>query len=247
MRLLCGGTKQPQYCCKTAARRQCAVRRTPVLTSDKTVDGRLITSLSPCSERRVSVKCDTCGVINTTSYANYNRAQKTTHNGSGRTTCRKCAVTKSALARKGKPRAPKPKLPPEQLGANHKSWRGGRYIDANNYVMVHQPDRSKARTTGWAHYRKEHIVVMEQHIGRRLLPNETVHHIDGNKQNNVLSNLYLVHSHAEHRNAHTSLQQIGYALIRTGMLTFDLQNGQYIVGEALQHLLDLAKTTEGNT
>ncbi len=44
---------------------------------------------------------------------------------------------------------------------------------------------------------KRHRWLVEQHLGRRLEPHEDVHHVDGNKQNNDLSNLEVV-SHAEH-------------------------------------------------
>ncbi len=37
----------------------------------------------------------------------------------------------------------------------------------------------------------EHRYVMERHLGRGLHPGETVHHIDGDRQNNALSNLEL--------------------------------------------------------
>ena len=40
----------------------------------------------------------------------------------------------------------------------------------------------------------EHRWVMEQHLGRPLMSEETVHHIDGNRQNNTLANLELFSS-----------------------------------------------------
>lgn len=43
---------------------------------------------------------------------------------------------------------------------------------------------------------KEHRIVMEWHLGRKLLPTERVHHIDGNKLNNDPSNLEIwTHAH----------------------------------------------------
>ena len=49
--------------------------------------------------------------------------------------------------------------------------------------------------------RKEHILVMEQHIGRKLKLGEIVHHIDGNKTNNDISNLQLMTAQ-EHSRMH---------------------------------------------
>lgn len=44
---------------------------------------------------------------------------------------------------------------------------------------------------------KKHRLVMEQYIGRTLLPNEDVHHKDGDKQNNDIDNLELL-LHGDH-------------------------------------------------
>lgn len=46
-----------------------------------------------------------------------------------------------------------------------------------------------------------HIVLIEQTIGRKLLPNEVVHHIDKNRENNDISNLQLM-TRSEHAKLH---------------------------------------------
>lgn len=46
--------------------------------------------------------------------------------------------------------------------------------------------------------RHTHRIVAEQMLGRKLLPGEVVHHIDGNKQNNDLDNLMVFASQEEH-------------------------------------------------
>jgi predicted RNA-binding Zn-ribbon protein involved in translation (DUF1610 family) len=65
----------------------------------------------------------------------------------------------------------------------------------------------------WAHLVKysdgtkrtilEHREVMEQHIGRRLLSTEYVHHIDGDKTNNAITNLQITTAKA-HATHHTN-------------------------------------------
>lgn len=48
---------------------------------------------------------------------------------------------------------------------------------------------------------KMHRAVMEEHLGRRLSPDEVVHHIDGDKTNNDISNLAVM-SREEHSSLH---------------------------------------------
>lgn len=46
-------------------------------------------------------------------------------------------------------------------------------------------------------------ILMEKKLGRKLLPNEDVHHIDGNPLNNSLDNLEII-LHGEHQKNHST-------------------------------------------
>lgn len=74
----------------------------------------------------------------------------------------------------------------------HGSWKGGRTTNSAGYVLrmveSDSPFSCMCITNG---YVMEHRLVMAEHLGRPLTADETVHHIDGNKQNNALENLQL--------------------------------------------------------
>ena len=86
------------------------------------------------------------------------------------------------------------------------SWNGGRYTRQDGYVMVVAPDdHPYARCTYESSdlkYILEHRLVMEQHLGRYLLPEEVVHHIDNNCSNNIVENLMLFPNSATHSRHH---------------------------------------------
>jgi len=54
--------------------------------------------------------------------------------------------------------------------------------------MVHVPGHPRAKT---GNYVFEHILVMEEKLGRHLMPGENVHHINGMKKDNRPDNLEL--------------------------------------------------------
>lgn len=59
---------------------------------------------------------------------------------------------------------------------------------------------------GVQHYAKQHRWMMEQHLGRKLLPTEDVHHINGVKHDNRLENLQVI-DHGEHTRHHNLNRQ----------------------------------------
>lgn len=71
-------------------------------------------------------------------------------------------------------------------------WKGGRTVDGNGYVKVIPPDDLPFEVpTDRSRYIFEHRLVMALSLGRPLRPDETVHHIDGDRGNNRLENLQL--------------------------------------------------------
>ena len=78
-------------------------------------------------------------------------------------------------------------------GSAHGSWKGGRVVDAQGYVRIKVSDAelAVAGTTISGGYVMEHRLVMARMIGRPLTKDETVHHVNGNKQDNRPLNLQL--------------------------------------------------------
>lgn len=86
---------------------------------------------------------------------------------------------------------------------NNQNWSGGKSY-SGGYVKIRDPLNIMRDARG---YVWEHRLVMARHIGRPLTRTEVVHHIDGNKQNNDISNLMLFASQALHIAHHTELEK----------------------------------------
>jgi len=82
--------------------------------------------------------------------------------------CRKCADMKQKVESNG-------------------NWKGGKTRHKAGYVLVRVPEHPRA--TKNCKYVFEHILVMEEELGRYLLPEEKIHHKNGMKSDNRTSNL----------------------------------------------------------
>jgi hypothetical protein len=94
----------------------------------------------------------------------------------------------------GNPRGVKGYKKPSMSGEKHFNWKGGYSISPDGYKVFENVYTGGKRET-------EHRLVVEKHIGRKLLSYEIVHHMDGNKINNDIRNLVIV-TRAEHINIH---------------------------------------------
>ena len=81
-------------------------------------------------------------------------------------------------------------------GPVHRSWRGGRTIQRGYVVVLSEPG---------GRYIREHRQVMEEHLGRPLLPSEVIHHVNGDRADNRNENLWLWPSHSAHTRWHLLL------------------------------------------
>jgi len=88
-----------------------------------------------------------------------------------------------------------------QPGKNNHQYVAGRRIDLDGYVLVTAPadhPYARQRTNRKTKLMYEHRLVMEQKLGRFLLPEEVVDHIDGLTLHNAPDNLRLFQTNSDH-------------------------------------------------
>jgi len=84
---------------------------------------------------------------------------------------------------------------PGLKGKKHGRWNGGVTYHEMGYRYIWNPDHPYCNKKG---YVREHRLVMEQKIGRYLLPTEIVHHINGDTADNRIENLAIYASEHDH-------------------------------------------------
>jgi hypothetical protein len=123
---------------------------------------------------------------------------------------------------------------PQFSNANSARWKGGRYISSDGYAM--QKIEGQFTASGTQLYKKEHIVVYENHTGRTLNTiqggGEQIHHIDGNKLHNNIENLAYCSDSTEHRNLHCQLEEVAFELVRRDIIKFNKETKKYEINES---------------
>ena len=76
-----------------------------------------------------------------------------------------------------------------KTGSSNPAWKGGKSRHKKGYILQYQPQHPRSKSNGG--YVFEHILIIEKFLGRFLLEGETVHHINGVKDDNRIENLEL--------------------------------------------------------
>jgi hypothetical protein len=136
--------------------------------------------------------CKDCGeIIEYNSRDSYSKANK--YNRS----CRSCGHIKRGKAISGVNNYNYGKF-----GKDSKNWKGGVRYSNDGYKTIWQSSNKR--------YIREHRIVMEEAMGRLLLPTEIVHHINEIKDDNRIDNLMLFKSNSDHRKWHNGERDIKY-------------------------------------
>jgi hypothetical protein len=101
--------------------------------------------------------------------------------------------------------------PTEGFKPGHRmNWKGGRTVTPSGYVLLRvRAGHHLADVRGYA---PEHRLVAEEKLGRRLLPGEVPHHLNGVKSDNRPENIVVVDSlaaHAAFKRLRTDLRPVG--------------------------------------
>ena len=91
----------------------------------------------------------------------------------------------------------------KRRGSGNSNWKGGIKKASHGYIYIKAPKHPHTIKEGYVY---EHILVMEQHLGRYLIPEEVVHHIDFNPSNNSIENLHLFSNRQAHNDYHAMLR-----------------------------------------
>lgn len=94
-----------------------------------------------------------------------------------------------------------------KIGKGNQNWKGGIIIRSKIrhgelQKRYYQRVPGHPRANKYSPYVKIAVLNMEKSVGRYLLSNEIVHHINGNTLDDRIENLMLLQSNKEHRQLH---------------------------------------------
>lgn len=148
--------------------------------------------------------------------------------------CRVCAkIYWTKAYHKEQPRckscAGKQSYTPAKANRKDMRIRGDGYITKQGYHLIYNGEK----------------YIPAHHFAFPDLPsNHVVHHIDGDKLNNQLSNLIAL-SKQKHRKAHGSLEKVSYLLIQAGLIEYNRNSNSYNLSTTMKRFMDANPVNSG--
>ena len=87
------------------------------------------------------------------------------------------------------------KMSERSSGENNSQYKTGRCIESRGYVLILCPEHPHHKHGNYVY---EHRFIMEKYLGRYLRPEESIHHLNGNRSDNRVENLKLFSTDSEH-------------------------------------------------
>ena len=104
-----------------------------------------------------------------------------------------------------------------KLNKDRKRWR-----ITNGYKEIYHPSHDRKNK-----YIREHVLVMSEFLGRTVKYPENIHHIDGDKLNNNISNLVWFPNVSGHSRLHKQMERLVQEMYKDGLVEY--KHGQYQV------------------
>ena len=101
------------------------------------------------------------------------------------------------------------------MGDKSSRWKGGKYTDYRGYILIKDRNHPYCKKDGYVY---EHRLIMEKHLGRFLEPEESIHHINGIKNDNRLDNLQLYKNERDHQLKDIEMEGSFVAMIHSGKI-----------------------------
>jgi len=96
------------------------------------------------------------------------------------------------------------------------NWKGGEIL-SRGYYRIYIGNGKRIY---------KHVKIYEEYVGRKLTSQECLHHIDMNKVNNLIDNLYLCKNKSEHSFCHVSAKKVALPFLNK-YIWFDEKNKKY--------------------
>ena len=212
----------------------------------KSLDHADISTLSPHSHKFVNRVCDNCNTSSLLSYRDVLKQEKRLLQKTNKykNLCRKCSCKlfpvangrtlsyshRKKLSEVSKRRFADPKNKQYLLdrhGKKNPHFKKGIRINSSGYAVKREFNVGEITL---------HRQIYEHCHNEQLGSNDYIHHIDGNKLNNDVENLFKC-SAKEHRLIHYSLENIAFQLFERGVLRFNPILKQYEINQNLETIL----------